>query len=235
MVQPLSTRDDLKTDPFQKAVHFSLEWIAAHRQTFFSIVGVAAAALLILFFTLSNVRNLKKQSWEKYFAGQSWMISNNPDQALNLFNDVTNNYSHTPAASYAFMGKGDILLRQRKFDEAIAAYQQSLEKSPPRLIMPFVLSSLGNAQEDKGDYAGAIESYKKMASHFPDHFLTPKVQESLGRVYELSLNPDAAKEIYEKIITLYPNSIWSERARVRYQSLSPQPFGNSNQKPPTVP
>ena len=36
--------------------------------------------------------------------------------------------------------------------------------------------------------------------------------------------PDAAKEIYEKMITMFPGTMWSEKARLRYQGLSPQPF-----------
>lgn len=218
----------------QKWVRVALEWIASHRQTFYSIVGTVAVVVLIIGFTISNFRNLKNQAWEKYFAGQSWALSNNPDNATNFYKDVVNNYAHTPAASYALLGTGDLLYRQRKFQEAIDAYKQSLDKNPPKIILPFVLASLGAAQEDKGDYAEAINTYKRFISEFPDHYLTPKIQESLARTYEVTLNPDAAKEIYEKIITMYPSTLWSERSRNRYQTLAPQPFQMSpaNNQPP---
>jgi tetratricopeptide (TPR) repeat protein len=92
------------------------------------------------------------------------------------------------------------------------------------VILPFILASMGAAQEDQGDFNAAVATYKRLLAEFPDHFLTTKAYESLARSYELSKNPDAAKEIYEKIITMFPGTIWSEKARLRYQTLAPNPF-----------
>ncbi|MBI2118426.1 MAG: tetratricopeptide repeat protein [Elusimicrobia bacterium] len=230
MPQTLSSREDLKTDLLQKWIHQILEWIANHRQTFFSIAGTLLVIAAVVAFIISNFKNLRTQAWEKYSAGQTWALTSQPENGLNLFNEVIQNYSHTPAATYALLSKGDILFRQKKFQAAPESYKQCLEKEPPQLILPFAFAGLGACQENQGDYASSIISYKKFISDFPEHFLAPKIYESLGRVYELSLNPDAAKETYEKIITVFPSTIWSEKARARYQILSPQPF--QNQTPP---
>ena len=224
MPQLFSSRDNVKRDPLQERVEQLLEWIAANRQTFFFIVGTAAIALVVGAFVFASFRNLREQAWQKYAEGQNWLYGNRPDQALTVFNDVISNYSRTPAAVYALISKGDLLYAQKKPKEAAEAYQECVNKGPERIILPFVLASLGAAQEDQGDFNAAISTYKKLLSEFPDHFLAPKAYESLARSYEMSKNPDAAKEVYEKVITMYPGTLWADKARVRYQTLSPQPF-----------
>jgi len=224
MPQPYSSRDDIKGDVFQEWVTQGLEWIATHRQTFFSIVGTIAVGIIVLLFVIANFRNVRRDAWERYSAGQNWINANNPANALNTFNEVINNYSRTPAAVYSLMAKGDLLHAQRNFTESVQAYNQCLEKGPKKVLLPFVYSGLGSANEDGGNYPNAITAYKQFVNEFPNHYLAPKIYESLARVYELSLNPDAAKEIYEKIITMFPGSPWAQKARVRYQLLSPQPF-----------
>ena len=224
MPQPFSSRDDIKRDVFQEYLKVLLEWISVHRQTFFSAVGTVAVALAVVLFIFTNFRNLRKQAWEKYSAGQNWVYANNPGNAISSFDDVINNFNRTPAATYSLLGKADLFYQQRKFQEAADVYKKCLEKDPPKIILPFVLSGLGTAKEDAGDYAAAIEAYKQFVAEFPDHILAPKIYESLGRVYELSRNVEAAKEVYEKIITMFPATFWAEKARARYQALAPQPF-----------
>ena len=226
-MQPLSSKQNIQNDPLQEWVSKALNWIANHRQTFYSIVSTLVILFFIAAFMIVNFKNLRQQSWEKYFNAQNWIMNNNPANAMNLYNEVLSNYNRTPAAAYALFGKGDLLRAERKFPDAISAYQQCLEKNPNKLILPMVYLGLGTTQEDQNQYPDAIATYKKFIEQFPDHYLTPKIYESLARTYELSVNPDSAKDIYEKIITLYPGTIWSEKARVRYQTLAPQPFQNA--------
>jgi len=226
MAQTYSSREDIKKDPLQEWTRISLEWIAANRQTFFSIAGTVAVVVIIFAFMVANFHNLRKQAWEKYSSGQNWVYANKPANAIGLFNEVLENYSHTPAATYALLSKGNVLYSQKNYPEAIDSFKKCLERNPPKIILPFVLTALGSAQEDSGDYASAIATYKKVISDFPDHYLSPKMYESLARAYELSLNPDAAKEVYEKIITMFPGTYWSEKARQRYHQISPEPFQN---------
>ena len=224
MAQTSFSREDLKSDLFQTGIKNTLEWIANNRQTFFSVVGTIVIGGIIAAYIFTNFINLKNQAWDRYAAGHNWSISNQPEKSLSYFDDVIQNYSHTPAAAYAHLSKGDLLFRSHKFAEAITEYQESYSQKPPKPIIPFLLQSLGAAQEEKGDYAASITSYKQFLLDYSDHYLAAKVYESLGRVYELSHNPDAAKEIYEKIITMFPSTLWAEKAQVRYQIISPQPF-----------
>ncbi len=234
MPQVLSSREQLKKDPLQESLKKSVEWVAGNRQTFLSIIGTVAVVIVVGAFIISNLKNLRKQAWEHYSAGQNAMIMQNWDGAINLFNGVIKDYGHTPATVYALLSKGDVLYRQGKTQEAIDSYKQCLEKDPPKIILPLLLASLGTAQEDAGDYNSAITSYKQFTAEFQEHFLAPKTYESLGRAYELSRNPDAAKEIYGKIITLFPGTPWAELAKARYQAISPVPFQNSAPQNPAA-
>ena len=226
MAQPFSTRDDLKRDILQDTLKLGFDWVAANRQTFFSVLGTVGVAGVVAVFVFTNFQNLKRQAWERYNLGQTRAATNNPQNAISTFDEVVSKFGRTPAAAYALLGKGDVLYQQRRYPDAIAAYRQCLEKSPSKIIAPFVLAGLGAALEDSGDYTGAIETYKQFTSNYPDHILAPKMYESLARTYELSKNLDAAKEVYEKIITMFPETFWSEKARGRYQALAPQPFQN---------
>ena len=227
MPQPFSTRDDLKLDPLQEYFRIILDWTLAHRQTFLSVAGTLAVAAVVSAFIVTGLRSRDRQAWEKYNFAQTWAVTNNPQNALNAYDDVVTNFGRTPAAAYALLGKGDVLYQQKRYAEAVEAYKQCLAKDPPKIILPVVFSGLGAAQEDGGDFAGAIESYKQYTANFPDHMLAPKIYESLARAYEFSRNQDAAKEVYEKIITMFPDSFWAEKARGRYQALAPTPFQNA--------
>lgn len=231
MPQPYSTRDDIKGDPFQEYVQKGLEWIATHRQTFFSIVGTVAVVVVVVLFIIGNFKNVRRDAWERYASGINWMAAKNADNAMNMFNEVINNYGRTPAAEYALLAKGDLLYAQRNFTESIQAFKQCLEGNPKRILLPFVHSGLGTAYEDNGDYTNAISSYKQFVNEFPSHYMAPKIYESLARNYELSRNPDAAKEVYEKVITMFPDTLWAQKARVRYQMLAPQPFQSLPSQP----
>src|SRR5687767_550582 len=125
MSQPFSSRDDIKRDPLQEYLKLGLEWIAQNRQTFFSVVGTLAVALLVGLFILANLRSLRKQAWEKYSTGQNWMFSNNPGNAIGFFDDVINNFGRTPAAAYSLLAKADVLYQQRQLPQAMEAYKQS--------------------------------------------------------------------------------------------------------------
>ena len=184
MPQQISSREDLKKDPFQDRIQLALEWIAAHRQTFFSIVGTLVVVIVIAVFVATNLRTLNTQAWERYNRGQGWAQAGNPQNAISSYDDVITNFGRTKAAAYAMLGKGDILYRQRQLPEAIKTYQECLSKGPSKLLAPFALSGLGAAQEDSGDFAGAIETYKQFTSNYPDHFLAPKMYEYQARCYE---------------------------------------------------
>ncbi|OGR82012.1 MAG: hypothetical protein A2902_02275 [Elusimicrobia bacterium RIFCSPLOWO2_01_FULL_64_13] len=227
MAQPFSSRDDIKRDVFQDSMKKALDWISRRRQTFFSIVGTAAVAAVVGVFVAANFRSLKKQAWERYSAGQNWAYAGDAAKAMGLFDDVLANFARTPAASYTLLAKADLLYNQKRFADAARAYRDCLSRDLPKAIRPYALAGLGCAQEDQGDFPGAVESYRQFTASYPDHILSPKIYESLGRVYELSMNLEAAKESYEKIITMFPGTFWSERARVRYQILAPQPFQSS--------
>ncbi len=235
MPQVLSSREQLKKDPLQESIKKGIEWAGTHRQTFFSVIGTAAVALVVGAFIISNFKNVREQAWERYSAGQNAMIMQNWDGALGLFNDVTTNYGRTPAAAYAMLSKGDVLYRQGKYAESLESYKECLKNDPPRVILPLVLASKGAAEEDSGDYNAAAETYRKFVTEFQDHFLSPKVYEALGRSQELAHNPDAAKETYGQIITLFPGTPWAEVAKARYQSISPQPFQNAQPGGPSQP
>ena len=224
MVQSGFFREDPKHDRLQSGFFKILDWIALHRQTFFSVTGTIAVIAIIAIFTFVNFKNLNTRAADQLVSARNLYLSGDFDGAIRTYDGILTQFPHTPSATESWAGKGDVFFKQRKFAEAVDSYQKCLEKKSSEKSMPIVLASLAAAQENNNQIDAAIATYQKFFEQFPNHFYAPKMYESLARCYELSSNVEAAKQTYEKIITLYPNTSWVDFARIRYQILSPKPF-----------
>src|SRR3989338_6564320 len=168
MPQPFSTRDDLKLDPLQEYFRIILDWTLAHRQTFLSVAGTLAVAAVVSAFIVTGLRSRDRQAWEKYNFAQTWAVTNNPQNALNAYDDVVTNFGRTPAAAYALLGKGDVLYQQKRYAEAVETYKQCTANFPDHMLAPKIYESLARAYEFSRNQDAAKEVYEKIITMFPD-------------------------------------------------------------------
>lgn len=66
------------------------------------------------------------------------------------------------------MHRGVVYLENKKFDEALQAYQGVLGSKGLKYFHPEALLKIGIAYEMKGDQAKARETYEKLSKEFPD-------------------------------------------------------------------
>lgn len=87
------------------------------------------------------------------------IISGNEDRALELFDEVINNYGEEPYGSKAFLNKGIILYNEGDYDSAILAFEEAAERvEDSRMITEKAYWYLGNALVNIGELEAAQEA-----------------------------------------------------------------------------
>ncbi|HSE21312.1 MAG TPA: tetratricopeptide repeat protein [Pyrinomonadaceae bacterium] len=97
-----------------------------------------------------------------------------------------------------YMSLGDVYQNQGKLDEAIAAYQKSLEKKP---TFTFSLYKLAYAYMKKGEPQNAIEPLRKMLAVEPNNTFG---NHALGIAYAQTGNNDGAMQQYYILQSINP-------------------------------
>ena len=107
---------------------------------------------------------------------------------------------------------GEILLREKKLDQAIQAWEKSLEADPPPRGVYF---QLGNGYRIKGDYKKAMTFYENAIRNNPNHV---EALNNLGGLLA-SQNPRQAIVYFERVVKLAPKFL---QARFNIASLNAQ-------------
>jgi tetratricopeptide (TPR) repeat protein len=109
-------------------------------------------------------------------------------------------------ASFAFLEKGNQLFREGKYDEAIAQYQQFIEKNPQAYQVQI---SIGDCYREKGDFDKAKEIYEKIielsqADTVLGKEMAAKAQAGIGNIYVKQNKLTEAQEYFKKSIDSSP-------------------------------
>lgn len=93
----------------------------------------------------------------------------------------------------AELEKGNVLFTEKKFPEAIVAYDEILKKNPDAFI---ILKNIGNCYFAMEKYDQAVESYKNLLEKQPRN---AEVMILIGNAYVNANNMEKAMEWYQKI------------------------------------
>jgi TolA-binding protein len=219
----MSTRHDLKKNELADMVLIAVEWIRNNRNTFFSILAIAAGVLLFSVFFFTRLQTMKVRAEDKLSMAMGQLQQGAAPQGLATLDEIINSYGGTVAASRARLFKADYLISQNKFKEAEQAVQPVISAGKPKEVVPLAYETLGVIQEDEGNFTDALKTYTTFLEKYPEHFLTPKIYESIGRIRELTGAPQEARSMYEKLATLYPGTAWAQRAQEKMRTLPSAP------------
>lgn len=124
----------------------------------------------------------------------------------------------TPEEERAYLGTFD-LLKNGKYDEAIAGFKDMLEQWPQGRYADNGWYWMGEAQLVKRDYSGAASSFKSLAQGFPQ---SPKMADGLYKLglaqVELKQNSEARASL-QRVIGEFPSSNAANLARQKLQQL----------------
>jgi tetratricopeptide (TPR) repeat protein len=109
--------------------------------------------------------------------------------------------------SFEFLEKGNQLLNEQKYDEALAAYQQFLEKNPQAYQ---VKVSLADCYRGKGEYDRAIEIYNQALEEAKSDAalgkeMTAKALSGIGNCYLKQDKIPEAQKLFEQSIESSPD------------------------------
>lgn len=117
---------------------------------------------------------------------------------------IADNYGSTNAGKLANFYAGVALLKEGKYDDAIARLKAY--SSSDLLLQARAYALIGDAFMEKGDYKEAISYYKRAADYKPNQFFTPGYLLKLGLAYEKNNQIQEAAPVYKRIIDEFPMS-----------------------------
>ena len=164
---------------------------------FFSIRGEnKASELLDKSLTKYNSVKAEKQPAEVY------------DEVSADFQLILDKYNGKESAKLARLTYANICYDAGKYEEAIELYktaQTEFAKHP--MILNQVLSNLGYAYEQKGDFETAVIYFEKISSA-PERIMRDEALYHLGRLYDKLGLKEKSREAYNKILNDHQDFIF---------------------------
>lgn len=117
---------------------------------------------------------------------------------------IADDYSATKSGKVASFLAGAALMKQGKYDEAIARLEAF--SSSDLLLQARVYALLGDAYLEKNNTEEAISYYKKAIDYKPNKYFTPGYLMKLAVAYEKAKQYKEAVEAYTTVIDSYPES-----------------------------
>ncbi len=140
------------------------------------------------------------------------------NDALQFLYFLRENKSTNPGALATF-ARGDLLMKQRKYSEALAQFEDCLKRYPDAMIVDDAALRAAELKLLLRRTIEAIESFQTVAS-MPLSILGDLAQLRIGEVYEgIVKNKDKAIEAYEKLLEKFPRSLYIDKARQRIRIL----------------
>jgi tetratricopeptide (TPR) repeat protein len=130
----------------------------------------------------------------RQMAGDLWLKQGNSDRALVLYGEII---SIAPEQASGYALTGSVLFKEKRYGEAIASFQQALQKSETSPYWVWVL--LGQSYAYQGRWTEAVESYDQAIHSNPK---PPEPYAFLGQAQCQLGHPGEARLAYEQAIGL---------------------------------
>jgi tetratricopeptide (TPR) repeat protein len=123
----------------------------------------------------------------------------------------------SPLKAFAW---ADLLSRQQKYPEALAAFQSIVDKYPKSDVVDEALMNIGDLLTRLNRFSDALGVYNRLLKDYPESIELDKTEMKIAEVYRLGLKdvPNAIAT-YQGVLEHYPNSIYAAEARRRIREL----------------
>ena len=119
----------------------------------------------------------------------------------------------------AAFARADLMMRQRKYSEALAQFEDCIKRFPDALVVDDATMNMAELKLLLGRTTEALELFQAVAI-MPLSILSDRAQLRIGEVYEMILkNKEKAIEAYEQLLTRFAHSMYLEKARLRIRML----------------
>lgn len=114
----------------------------------------------------------------------------------------------------------NLILRDKKYDEAIPAFRAFLTQYPNSSYAPNAHYWLGQLLFNMQDWGGAAEQFQVLISGYPDSNKRADAMFKLGVVEQKRQNLARAKQLFEQVMAEYPDSSSKKLAESRLATLN---------------
>ena len=140
------------------------------------------------------------------------------NDALQFLYFIQENKSANTDALAAF-SRADLLMRQRKYSEALAQFEDCVKRFPDAFVVDDATMKIAELKLILRRTAEALDFFQAVAV-MPLSILSDRAQMRTAEVYEMVLkNKEKAIEAYEQLLTKFPHSLFLEQARLRIRVL----------------
>lgn len=152
------------------------------------------------------------------------MVNDLTNDALQLLYFIQENRAAGEAALAEF-AHADLLVRQRKYSEALVRFQSVIARFATTTLMDDGVMRIGELQLLLNRVDSALAMFQKVADDMPTSILRDRAQMRIAEVYENKLkDKQKAIEAYEQLLANYPTSLFVEEARKRIRILRGDPI-----------
>ncbi|MGB2867777.1 MAG: tetratricopeptide repeat protein [Bacteroidota bacterium] len=145
------------------------------------------------------------------------------NDALGLRYFIQENKSPAPRALEEF-AKADLLARQRKYSEALAAFADIVATHPDALLVDDAMMRVAELQLLLKETDRALATFLRIVD-LKMSILKDKAQLRIAETYRNILKDKTkALEAYERLLAKYPHSLYAEEARKRIRLLRGDPI-----------
>lgn len=148
----------------------------------------------------------------------SKLISNDAFELAQLISD--NTALDTTTSALEIFARADLLLFQKKFDNAIACYDSIPKLFPGHSLEDEILMRKASIAKENNNSDKMILYLQEIENRFSYEIYAATAIFTLAEYYDKNGQTDIAKEKYKKIVFEYSNSIYAQTARNRYRELN---------------
>jgi outer membrane protein assembly factor BamD (BamD/ComL family) len=141
------------------------------------------------------------------------------NDALELQYFIQENNTSAPQALAEF-AKADLLMRQRKYSESLAEFQDIVKHYAAALLVDDAMMKIGALHLSLKHPDEAMRAFHFIIDSIQSSILKDRAQFRIAEIYQNILNNKVqAIEAYEKLLAQFPNSLYAEEARKRIRLL----------------
>ena len=124
----------------------------------------------------------------------------------------------TPGERKAYRAAFD-LLKERRYPEAIAAFEDQLRRYPQGRFTADAHFWLGETYYVTRDYAAALEEYDRLLARYPDSDRVPSAMLKVGYVHYQEGRRAEARAVLEEVVARYPDTTEANLAEDRLRRM----------------
>lgn len=198
------------------------QWLIRHRAQLGLAFGLFVLGGLLAVAIVFNRRKLMEGGILQLSAARFQASKGQMKEALQSIDEVLRVQRTSPVAMQAYVLKGEMLMQERKFDDAAKTYAEGFGQASLPSYKALLVMGQASAAVELQKFPEAVALYENFIRDYPDHYLVPRSYMELGRLRSVQKQWKEAQAAYERLLTLYPKSPWAPEGQANLSSVKSQ-------------